>query len=235
MQFVIEKKDNGFIVLNNKKPLENHKNKPFNPFKQEIAQLLCDDLNEIFDSGRNELIKSFVYCALSTFSNYEKDQDFESNFDLPTCIQWDLVYRIPGGNPLLHHLQKNAVKPVIDFLGKDYEDLSPNYGQSFEDMKDLEIEFVSEKLVQRITDVYSAFDHYQLFTVDLLFQFYNQTSISLPILWVANKITSTELQYTSPFFEGEKEIDQFSKEETEQLNFYIKRLDNLKLLLELKN
>ena len=233
MQFEIEKKDNGFIVLNNKKPLENHRNIEFNPFKHEIAQLLCDDLNEIFDSGRNELIKSFVYCVLSTFSNYENDKDFESNFDLPTCMQWDLVYRIPGGNPLLHHLQKNAIKPLIDFFGKDYDDLSPNYAQSIEDMKDLEIEFVSEKLVKRITDLYCTFNPYQLFTVDLLFKFYNQTSITLPIFWVANKINSKELQYTSPFFEGEKETDQFNKEETELLNFYIKRLDNLKLLLEL--
>ena len=231
MQFEIEKKDNGFIVLNNKKPLENHRNIEFNPFKQEIAQLLCNDLNEIFDSGRNELIKSFVYCVLSTFSNYEKDQDFESNFDIPTSIQWDLVYRIPGGNPLLHHLQKNAIIPLIDFLGKDYEDLSPNYAQSIADMKELEIEFVSEKLVQRITDLYSTYNPYQLFIVDLLFKFYNHSSISLPILWVANKISSTELQYTAPFFEGEKETDQFSNEETELLNFYIKRLEKLKLLL----
>jgi hypothetical protein len=233
MQFEIEKKDNGFIVLNNKKPLENHRNIEFNPFKQEIAQLLCDDLNEIFDSGRNELIKSFVYCVLSTFSNYEKDQDFESNFELTTCIQWDLVYRIPGGNPLLHHLQKNAIKPLIAFLDNDYDDLSPNYAQSIEDMKDLEIEFVSEKLVKRITDLYCTFNPYQLFTVDLLFKFYNQSSISLPILWVTNKISSTELQYASTYFEGEKETNQFNIEETELLNFYIKRLNNLKLLLEL--
>ncbi len=229
----LKKKGNGFIVLNNKKPLENHRNIEFNPFKQEIAQLLCNDLNEIFDSGRNELIKSFVYCVLSTFSNYEKDQDFESNFELTTCIQWDLVYRIPGGNPLLHHLQKNAIKPLIAFLDNDYDDLSPNYAQSIEDMKDLEIEFVSEKLVKRITDLYCTFNPYQLFTVDLLFKFYNQSSISLPILWVVNKISSTELQYASTYFEGEKETNQFNIEETKQLNFYIKRLDNLKLLLEL--
>lgn len=234
MNFTIQQTSSKTLVLNNNSPLLNHLGVAFEDFSLEIAELLCSDLNDIFNSGYKDLKKSFVYCAISTFSNYKKDQDFESNFDIPTCVQWDLVYRIPGGNPLLHHLQKNAIKPLIDFLGNDYEDLSPNYGQSIEDMKDLEIEFVSEKLVQRITDLYSAFNHYQLFTVDLLFQFYNQTSISLPILWVGNKITSNELQYTSPFFEGEKETDQFNKKEIEILNFYIKRLDNLKLLLELK-
>jgi hypothetical protein len=65
MHFEVEKTDNGFIVLNNKKPLENDRNIEFKPFKKEFTQLLCDDLNEIFDSGRNELIKSFVYCLLS--------------------------------------------------------------------------------------------------------------------------------------------------------------------------
>ena len=98
-------------------------------------------------------------------------------------------------------------------------------------MDEMGIAFVSDKLIQRINDIYKTFSSYQLFALDLLLKFYNHTSISLPILWVADKINSYELQYTSPFLEGEKETDEFTKKEILLINFYVQRLDNLKQLL----
>jgi hypothetical protein len=234
MQFVVEKIDKGYLVLNNKKPLVNHRNIEFNPFKQEVAELLCKDLNQIFETGRDELIKSFVYCALSTFSCYESENDFEPSYEISKSVQWDFAYRIPGGNPILHHLLTKAIEPLINFLGENYEDLSPNYAQSIEEMEDLGIEFVSDKLTHRILDLYKNFNPYQQFTVDLLFNFYERTSISLIIFWVANKISSLELHYPSYFFEGEKKTDDLNDYETAVMNFYIQRLDNLKLFLELE-
>ena len=63
MRFTHQETKNGSIVFNNNEPLKNHLGNALNGISTFEADLLAADLNEIFDAGRTDLTKSFVYCV----------------------------------------------------------------------------------------------------------------------------------------------------------------------------
>lgn len=230
MRFTTLQQNNDFLVLENTKPLLNHIEKPLPAFSKEIAELLASDLNEVFDFGKDQLNFSFVYCGLSTM--YQDLEKFEPSVDVAKWIQWDQVYRLSPGPP--HNiLQHNAIAPLMKFLEGDWQDLQLNYAQSLEEMEEMEVPFVSKKIIGKIDTLYKSFNSFELFSVELLNQFYNSSNISFPILWVSGNMSSYELQYNSSFFSDLKNSFELNKEEEIILEFYVKRLDALWELLKL--
>jgi hypothetical protein len=199
----------------------NHQDFP--PLPEAIANLLASDLNRLDAAHQlpNSLNRSLVYCTLSTLS--DAGDAYEFALDVPQCIQWDKIYRLAPGPPY-RLLQYNALTPVLNFFSDKWEDLPLNYCQSIEEMQEEEVPFVSQKIIDVLQGFLNGFHPAQQFAVELLFHYFDRTSISLPILWVAGIIDTKDWVIINLYFDDLKAGHNLSNRDQELIKHHDAKL-----------
>lgn len=223
------------IVQDNGSELQNHRQKIYPPLSEPIANALCTDFNEIFTAENNveadqfnDLLRnSFGYCVISTMM-HANERSFE--LDIETSVQWDQVFRLNPGPPLLLSELSVLEKPK-EQLKSEWVNLTLNYSSSIEEMKENEDEFVPEEIIQELNSIIREFQPAELFTVELLTHYF-RFGITIPILWIAGKIDDETLVKVYSVFTHQLDPDDWSAGFEAQMNFTCDRLRYLKLILE---
>ena len=212
-----------------------HMDKSYPHLPDGIANILCNDLNNLNKHESSELRHSFVYCVLNTIIERKRnDEEFNHEIDISEAIQYDRVYRLNPGPPMLL-LELQVVEPLKKFLGDRYVDLPLKYAQSIDEMKENEVPFVPNDIMKAFQELLSEFNEAENFAVELLFNYFNSFSITLPILWVAGKLTSKELAIADLRLEHYSDSEVLTDKEQSMVKDLVFKLDNLmKLLRELR-
>jgi hypothetical protein len=234
--------------------IKNHLGVPLLPLSENISLLLCQDLNEIHEKNQKlieiigkkqkqkaislaelydkELNESLVYCMLSSLI---KSDEKKYDLDIQAVIQWDRVFRLNPG-PVNLQLELSSVVKVLNFFDSNYVNLELNYASSLEEMKLDGIEFVPKTIVKLLTELTNAMSSVERFAVQLLYNYFNEFSITLPILWVAGRITNKylneqDLVYAYWVFENGIDPKTLNKVKYESPLFIMERLRSLKKIL----
>lgn len=205
--------------------LKNHNDKPYPHLSDKASKILIDDLNEI-DSP--ELTKSFVYAVLSTMIEYQETDKLTYDLNIPVIIQWDRLFRFNPGPPLLQ-LEYNNTQKARDFLGSLWVNNQLNYYSSIEEMKENNCELVPNTTIDRVQELVDEMFFSQQFTVELLYRFFGEFSITLPVLWVKDIISDKDLIEGSWVFQYGQ--DSVELQGNEYSLYLTKRLAKLKQLL----
>lgn len=229
-RFTLHQQPGGTMVLDQNLPLRSHLNQSFPYFPKTIAERLCKDLNEIFSAGKILLTESFIYCELSTFLS-EASTPYKVPLKLETYLQWDQAYRLAPGPPHAIY-QYQSILPLVNFLDGDWRNLPLNYCSSFEQMGIEEVSMVSKVIIDKMQMLYNDFNEIERFAVILLFEFYQRISISMPILWVANKMNSIDLQGHAIPFQNDKMKTRLSPKQKLEMTFVQLRLSNFRQFLK---
>ena len=161
--------------------LKNHNGKPYPHLSENISRNLTEDLNEIASKyykvsdseeeveealfnnvlarvSGEEKRQSFGYCLLSSLIEYQ-DARLDVEIDVEMQIQWDRLFRmnsIPNGG----ELELNANQKASGFFENNWQNFDLNYCQSFEEMEENEVKFVSEELVKKLQEIYPDIPNY---------------------------------------------------------------------------
>lgn len=228
-RFTLQHQPDGILVLNQHIPLKNHLNQTFLPLPTTVAERLCKDLNEIFIAGKTSLTESFIYCVLSSFLS-DAATPYKVPVKLDTYLQWDQAYRLAPGAPHAIY-QYQSILPLINFLNGDWKNLALNHCNSFDKMEAEGVPLVSDAIIEKMQILYNDFNEMERFAVILLFEFYQRISISMPLLWVANKISGKNLQAHALPFQKDKMKTSLSTKQKLEINFVQMRLSNFKQFL----
>lgn len=228
-RFTLHHQPEGTMVLEQNVPLKNHINQPFPAFPKSIAERLCKDLNEIATAGKKSLTESFIYCVLSTFLS-DGATPYKAPLKLETCLQWDQAYRLAPGPP--HSIyQYQSILPLVNFLNDEWRNLPLNYCSTFTQMVAEDVPMVSPAIVNKMQLIYNDCNEIEQFAVILLFEFYQRISISMPLLWVAKKMNSADLQSHAIPFQNDKIKPRLSPKQKLEMAFMQMRLSNFRQFL----
>jgi hypothetical protein len=208
--------DNKLTIHNqyNNNTICTHCDSNYPPLSQHTALLLCDDINEVHTKNADEissdeihesLLKSMCdlylgdelreslgYCLLSTFIERKSSENTELyTLQIEPVIHWDRLFRL-SPQPEHQIYEAAIVTQIKSSIYSSWADLPHNYCSSAEEMEHEGIDFINQEIIKELTEITSDFDQLDIFCVDLLFQFTEQFSITLPILWVAGKISNED-------------------------------------------
>ena len=248
-----ELKADSFEVLSaDKSVLKNHNDIPFPYLSENISRNLISDLNAIatkyyklpeyneeiekvtFNNlvatiSGEELRQSFGYCLLSSLIEYQ-NENIGFELEIVNQIQWDRLFRLNSSSRLII-LELNATKKARDFLDCGLVNFGLNYCHSIEEMKENGVQFVSEDIVNRINNLVDVMQFSHKIAVDILYNFFDYFSISIPILWMSGKINDEDFiaaYYALQFGVAIYEVDEAAYEEP---RFLMNRLLFLKTIL----
>lgn len=197
--------EDGYLIIDHiGEVIKNHNNKVFPALSENIARNLCEDLNYINQKnsgllnynisnevkeihellGNNELRESFAYCIIATMMEYQ-GKSFDLNIE--TNIQWDSVFRL-GQDPKKKRLEVAILKKAKKHLSANWVNLPLNSSECLEDMQDDKMAFVPDEIINELNEIVMNMSTVERFMVDLIYNFMDSFSITLPILWVAGKI-----------------------------------------------
>ena len=145
-------------------------------------------------------------------------------------IQWDRLFRmniVPNGGDL----ELNSTKKARDFFEDKWINFGLNYSQSIEEMKENGVQLVSEDIVNRINNLVDVMQFSHKIAVDILYNFFDYFSISIPILWVSGKINDED--YIAAYYVLQYGVDiyEIDEEAYEEPRFLMNRLLFLKTIL----
>jgi hypothetical protein len=234
------------------KILQTHLDNQFPPISSEAAAILCEDLNEIHQKNKiksatgsvneqllksvyddllgEELRESFGYCILSTFmERLNIKSKYVDKIEIEPCIHWDRIYRINPQPPLLMN-QMAVVAEIQNQIKSEWVDLPLNYCESYDEMQENEVGFVSKKIINELRKICKSFSNIDLFCVELLYQFIGRFSITVPILWVSGKIDNQTFVDAYRVFELGQQLSSRSTKQKDYAKFLNNRLEYLKRL-----
>lgn len=248
-----ETKENTFEVLGSDgSTLKNHNGKPYPILSENISRNLIRDLNHIcekyYKTDENDQIKdeilfnnvlarlsgeelreSFAYCLLSTLMEYEEQQmDLELEFE--DQMQWDRLFRLNVSSDT-GSLELNKTQKARDFFNGKWKNFGLNYYQSIEEMHENEVEFISDEIIQDIQPLEASMDISKRVAVNILYNFFEYFSITIPILWVNGKITDEDFISSYWALVFGVDISEMDEEDYEQPRFLMNRLLYLKTIL----
>lgn len=234
-------------------PITTHWDTEYPPLNKDIAQILADDLNSIYERNfenakdqvdENEYLKakedaellsielreSFIYCVLSTF--IEAPGDYEHNVSV-NAIQWDRVFRLSPGPPSLQ-IEMAAVEPIKKALKSDWVNLPLNYAQSLEEMEEDEYaEFVPVEIIQEADEILSGLNKYQRFIILLLGKFFENFSVIAVMLFANDMLSSKELLNMYYAFNRGRKYEDVEEEDQVGFKYKLQRLEYLKRFMNL--
>jgi hypothetical protein len=249
----IELKADSFEILSaDKSVLKNHNNKPFPHLSENISRNLISDLNAIATKyyklpereeeiekvtfsnflatiTGEELRQSFGYCLLSSLIEYQ-NENIGFELEIANQIQWDRLFRL-NSSSTLGILELNATKKARDFLDCGLVNFGLNYSQSIEEMKENGVQMVSEDIVNRINNLVDVMQFSHKIAVDILYNFFDYFSISIPILWVSGKINDEDFIAAYYVLQYGVDIHEIDEEAYEEPQFLMNRLLFLKTIL----
>ncbi len=232
-----------FTILDcNKKPLKTHLGASFPKLSENVSKNLLSDLNDIFSfneesinlfsfiNGGNEeeLKRSFFYCVLSTMYTYNQE-GLLPELEIENQIQWDRLFRFTPGPPHILN-QLKATETAREYLGEHWVDLPLNYCSSLEQMKEDAVEFVPDATVAKIQSLVNEMSPAELIMVNILYNFFDYFSITLPILWVSGKINDHAFVASYWAFYHHEDFYELNENEYEYPRFLMNRLLHLKTL-----
>lgn len=239
-----------FVIIGpNGNVITNHLDEEFPPLSNNIAQTLCDDLNDINEANRgflnanvkdedkdlilfeneimgNELRESFVYCVISTMMEANGNS---FDLDIRTCVQWDRVFRLSPGPPDLQ-LEIAVLADVKKYFNEDWVNLQLNYSQSIDEMLHDGIDFVPDQIINKLYSIIAVMSPVERFIIDLLYNYIDKISITLPILWVAGKLDEDGLVDAYWVFQHGIHPNELDKEGNSRVRFLKNRLLYLKII-----
>jgi hypothetical protein len=245
--------ENTFEVLGGDgSTLKNHNGKLYPNLSENISRNLIGDLNHICEIrykledgidvseeapynnvltriSEQELRESFAYCLLSSLMEYEEHQmDLELEFE--DQMQWDRLFRL---NVSSHtgSLELNKTQKARDFFNGKWKNFGLNYYQNLEEMHENEVEFVSDEIIQDINHLVDSMDISKRLAVNILYNFFEYFSITIPILWVNGKITDEDFISSYWALKFGIDISEMEEEDYEQPRFLMNRLLYLKTIL----
>jgi uncharacterized protein (TIGR02145 family) len=234
--FIIKETDSMFYVCNtcyeDSPVIETHNGNPYPGLPKNVAELLCEDLNSLPAEHAlfSEYNVSLVYCVLSTFIEAKGEYNFP--VDLPYSIQWDRVFRLDPGPPH-NQFETKSIEKVISFLKGKWVDLTLNYCQSVEEMRENKVPEVPKNIIKDLQKLLSNFNDTETFAVDLLFNLFNRISISSAIFWVAGIFDNEDIQKVYLYFYKLKKSSRLTNNEKIQMAGMSERLEFLRKLIEL--
>ncbi|MBB3701237.1 hypothetical protein KMW28_03755 [Flammeovirga yaeyamensis] len=180
-------------------PLLNHSGDPILPVAEDVAKMLLNDFKkgDMYDEDENFIPqRSYIYCNLSSLTALKLEDEEEYELDVTEVMQWDRAFRLQadGGE------EYAAVKAVRDFFGEDYINLPLNYAESVEEMNDEDK--LPDHIAQRIQDLVNDFNLKETMAVDMLLEHFQMTSVALVVLWVKQKISTSDFVYAMVLLTG---------------------------------
>jgi hypothetical protein len=227
-----------------------HMDNPYPLLPMEVAEILCEDLNEINARNtkrskrykrmefaieqmhneflENELRESFTYCVLSTIIERNRSEIQEKiKVALLPIIHWDRLFRITPQPPSLQN-EMAVAESIKPLFASEWKDLPLNYASNFEEIGEEGYGFVGEDIIMELNSMMADFDSIDSFVVDLLYQYIDRVSITIPILWVAGKISDALFVDAFRVFSFEQSIVPDSKKLKEQRQYFIQRMQYLR-------
>jgi hypothetical protein len=245
--------DNTFEVLGSDgSTLKNHNGKPFPILSENISRNLIGDLNAICEIrykpeegiedseealynsvltriSEQELRESFAYCLLSSLIEYE-EQEMDVELEFEDQMQWDRLFRLNvESNTGILELNK-TLKARKYFDGK-WKNFGLNYAQSLEEMKENEVEFVTYEIIQDIKAMVDSMDISKRLAVNILYNYFEYFSITMPILWVCGKITDEDFISSYWALQFGTDIAELNEVDYDEPRFLMNRLLYLKCIL----
>lgn len=239
-QITIQKQgDDGFKVLRNGLELKTHRDDSFPPLQEDIATILADDLNSLYENVKHPDVRmSLVYCVLSTLYHTQKTRSchgcssnhdpYDLSVEIDHLIQWDNCFRI-SANPIIAIPQRWANDPVVTFLDEDWVDLPMNFCSTTEEMMhDLSNPgFVPRETIKRFEEVLNNFTRAQRFSVTLVSDSFGDFSVSLTILLIAKLVSPEDYFLAMLIFRYGKTSDRLKKKEKLERDIFISKMNNL--------
>jgi hypothetical protein len=177
---------------------------------------------------KKQEMQSFAVCVQNTLLAIE---DFDQ-FKLPIheLIQWDLLYRMSPG-PIEKMEQIQVVHEAIQWLGTDWIDLPANYTGSIQEMKTEEIPFVPQRIINRLKEELESMNEAEQIAIWYLYEFFQQYSITLPLLWARGVITSPVFEDSYYVLASDFSPDEIRKIRKKEGDFVQQRLKYLRKYL----
>lgn len=231
-KYTIQKKDTGFEVLTpDNKIIQNHLEQNFPPLPEDIAKLLCKDLNEVIAKNEkidfqseDEVRESFIYCVMSTLMGIDSNAKYRP-IDLRMAIQWDRAFRLMD-DPDQQVEEANAITDLVNYLDGKWLNLPLNNVQTMADMETKGVEKVPEVVIAKLEKVYNTLNNAQQAALHILFSYMDYFSVSMPLLWLDGIVSDEALAKANLIFNEDDEDD-----EKEYKGFFEKRLNYLKQYL----
>jgi hypothetical protein len=230
--------------------IRNHNDKKYTFLSENISRNLIGDLNSILEkylkkeltqtsesilnnilAGLSgvELRESFCYCLLSSLMEYE-EQQMDAQLDIETQIQRDRLFRLNtlenGGN-----LELNATKKARAFFKDKWKNFGLNNSQSFDEMEADYDEIVSEEIVIQISEIAEKMHISKKVAVEILSNFFDYFSITIPILWVNGIINDEDFISGYYALNYGTSLNDLDEEAYEEPQFLMNRLLYLKTII----
>jgi hypothetical protein len=245
--------ENAFQVLDSDgNTLKNHNGKPYPTLSTNISSNLIGDLNDIckkyyktnedteirdenlFNNvlaklSGEELRESFAYCLLSSLIEYE-EQKMDIELEFEGQMQWDRLFRLNNSSNT-GILELNKTQKARAYFDCKWKNFGLNYSRNLEEMNADQIEFVSDEIIQEIKVIVDSMDISKRVAVNILYNFCEYFSITIPILWVAGKITDEDFVSSYWALQYGTDIAELNQTNFEEPRFLMNRLLYLKTIL----
>ena len=231
--------------------LKNHNDKPYPNLSENISRNLIGDLNAIakkyldnenttqseeeflnfllIDENGDMLRESFGYCLLSSLIEYE-EQQMDAQLDVYEQLQWDRLFRLNpeenGGT-----LEFEATEKARAFFGNNWRNFGLNYCDSFDEMEQNGVELVSDEIIEQVESLVAEMHISQKVAVNILYNFFDTISITLPILWVNGKINDEDFMKSFYALNYGIDIENIDDEAYEEPRFLMNRLLYFKTII----
>jgi hypothetical protein len=249
-----ESGENAFEIYNPiGEQITNHNGRPYPLLSDQCSKILLADINQIckqyyksnYTKDENdetvfnivlasisgeELRVSFAYCLISTLMEYASN-DAEMELDVEQLIQWDRLFRLNieenGGD-----IELTATSNSRSYFKDKWKNYGLNYSDSIEQMAENEVEMVSDEVVKEVVKLTSTLHISQKAAVNILYHFFENFSITIPILWACEIISNKDLVASNWALQYGVDIESFDEEQMKEPLYLIERLQALKLILE---
>jgi hypothetical protein len=254
--YYLEKDAHGkaFIKSLHSGVIATHYDNAYPALPYEIAEILCEDLNEInlrnLEQSRkskrsesvvaqihtaylgNELRESLSYCVLSTLLEGNAS-DINWTFRMPITphIHWDRLFRISPQPPMFQN-ELSAVNVLKPLLRSKWIDLPLNYASTVQEIEEGGYGLVSEEIITELNSKMNGLDKVENFAVELLYNFVERFSITLPIMWVSKMISADTFIDLYRVFVFEQSITPRSPKQKEYRKYLFNRMSHLRATIE---
>lgn len=192
--------DDGLRIYFGEAPLVIHDGSPMPSLPSSLALQLLDDL-DASDPDRSDPRASFCYCVTSTMAALANGLADIAEFERRTkervavWIQWDRAFRLHSGPQM--DVERAVVDPLVNFLAARqpfdaaWKNLPLNYSQDMTGVD--QFGRVNQLSVDALMSLTTDWPTARVFAMELLCEAFAGQSISLIILWCANKLSSEDL------------------------------------------
>ena len=234
--------DDGLRIYVGEAPLAIHDGSPMPSLPSSLALQLLDDL-DASDPDLSDPRASFCYCVTSTIAALANGSADMAEFERRTrdrvvvWIQWDRAFRLHSGPQM--RVERAAADPLVNFLADGqpcdaaWKSLPLNYAQDMDGVD--QFGRVTQLSIDALMSLTTDWSTARVFAMELLCEAFAGQSISLIILWCANKLSSEDLAHGIWCFweEGassgvnfELDVEQRNRiDKLERLRSYVDRWD----------